>query len=79
MLEQIALRRLYCWIHDASQKDPFQGKVLSFELGQLGFKISNIEEFTSIDRSDFETALTILREMRGGDVKYVPPIHPLSR
>jgi hypothetical protein len=72
MLEQIALRRLYCWIHNSSHKDPIQAKGLSFELGQLGFKIGNINEFTSIERSAFETALTILREMRGGDVKYVP-------
>lgn len=72
MLEQIALRRLYCWIHNPTQKDLLQGNVLGFELGQLGFKITNIDEFTSIDRSAFEAVLTILREMRGGDVKYVP-------
>jgi hypothetical protein len=72
MLNIIALRRLRCWIDNSSQPDLFQSKVLGFELGQLGFKITNIDRFTSISRSEFETALTTLREMRGGDVEYVP-------
>ena len=72
MLNQIALRRLRCWVNDSRQPDLFQAKVLRFELGQLGFKIKNIDEFTSITRDEFETALVILKEMRGGHVKYVP-------
>lgn len=72
MLDRIALRRLRCWIDNASQPDIFQAKVLGFELGQLGFKITNIDRFTSTTRSEFETALTTLQEMRGGDVEYVP-------
>jgi hypothetical protein len=72
MLNKIALRRLYCWINHVRQQDLFQTKVLGFELGQLGFKITNIDEFTSTTRGEFEEALQILKEMRGGDVKYVP-------
>jgi hypothetical protein len=72
MLNKIALRRLRCWIDSSSQPDLFQSKVLGFELGQLGFKIKNIDRFTSITRSEFEAALDTLIEMRGGDVQYVP-------
>lgn len=72
MLNTIALRRLRCWIDNSSQPDIFQSKVLGFELGQLGFKITNIARFTSIERSEFETALNTLTEMRGSDVEYVP-------
>jgi hypothetical protein len=72
MLNTIALRRLRCWIDNSSQPDIFQSKVLGFELGQLGFKITNIDRFTSITRSEFEAALNTLTEMRGGDVEYVP-------
>lgn len=72
MLNKIALRRLHCWVNNFSQQDLFQAKVLGFELGQLGFKIKNIDEFTSTTREQFGEALTILAEMRGGDVKYVP-------
>lgn len=72
MLNQIALRRLRCWINDARHQDLFQAKALGFELGQLGFKIENIDEFTSIARDEFEIALATLQEMRGSNVKYVP-------
>ncbi|MEB3177784.1 MAG: hypothetical protein VKL59_01890 [Nostocaceae cyanobacterium] len=72
MLNKIALRRLRCWLNHSSQQDPIQAKVLGLELGQLGFKINNIEVFTSTTREEFETALSILEEMRGGNVKYVP-------
>jgi hypothetical protein len=38
----------------------------------LGFKIKNIEEFTSTTREEFAAALAVLEEMRGGNIKYVP-------
>jgi hypothetical protein len=72
MLNKIALRRLRCWIDSSSQPDLFQSKVLGFEVGQLGFKIKNIDRFTSITRSEFKAALATLIKMRGGDVNYVP-------
>jgi hypothetical protein len=72
MLTQIALRRLQLWMIDAKPKDPLQRQVLGFELGQLGYRISNIDDFTAITRPEFKTALSILKAMRGGDVKYVP-------
>ncbi len=72
ILDKIALRRLRCWIHHPKQQDLFQGKIITFELGQLGYKINNIEKFTSITRKDFTSALTILQKMRGNDVEYVP-------
>ena len=72
MLDKIALRRLRCWIHHPKQQDLFQTKVITFELGQLGYKINNIEKFTSITRKDFASALSILQQMRGDDVQYVP-------
>jgi hypothetical protein len=72
MLNPIALRRLRCWINYPRQQDLSQSKILGLEVGQLGFKIANINEFTSITREEFEAALTVLEEMRGEDVKYVP-------
>lgn len=72
MLWTIALRRLHCWVNHPGQKDLFQTKALAFELGQLGFNIQNIDDFTSTTREEFETALKILQEMRGADVNYVP-------
>lgn len=71
-LNTIALRRLHCWLHSPRQRDLFQSKVLAFELGQLGFTLSNIDKFTSIVREEFETVLAILQEMRGSNVQYVP-------
>lgn len=71
-LDKIALRHLRCWVNRAGQPDLLQSKVLGFELGQIGFKIDNLEEFTSINRAEFESALTVLNEMRGSNVKYVP-------
>jgi hypothetical protein len=72
MLNRIALRRLRCWINYPRQQDISQARILGLETGQLGFKITNLDEFTSITREEFESALTALEEMRGGDVKYVP-------
>jgi hypothetical protein len=42
MLNKIALRRLGYWVNEPGPQDIFQAKVLEFELGQLGFKISNL-------------------------------------
>ncbi|MDF5723162.1 MAG: hypothetical protein PUP91_22360 [Rhizonema sp. PD37] len=72
MLDKIALRRLLAYVNHSGQKDLFQAKVLEFELGQLGVKVKNIDKFTSTTREQFETVLSVLKEMRGGDVKYVP-------
>ncbi len=72
MLNKIALRRLHSWINHPRQRDLFQMKVLGFELGQLGFKITNIDQFTSTTREEFAEALEILQEIRGGNVKYIP-------
>jgi hypothetical protein len=72
MLNNLALRRLRCWINFSREQDLFQTKALEFELGQLGFKITNIAQFTSVTREEFESALATLKEMRGGDVEYVP-------
>lgn len=72
ILSCIALRRLHCWVNQLGQKNLFQTKALGFEIGQLGFKIENIDDFTSITREEFESRLHILKEMRGANVNYVP-------
>lgn len=72
MLNKIALWRLRCWINNPGQQDLFQAKVLILELGQMGYRMKYIEKFTSITREEFAVALSVLEEMRGGDVKYVP-------
>jgi len=72
MLNKIALVRLYYLINYPREKDLYQAKVLSFELGQLGFKVDNIEVYTSTTREEFASVVATLQEMRGDDVKYVP-------
>lgn len=72
MLDTIALRRLHGWINYPRERDFFQSKVLGLEVGQLGFRFENLDEFTSMTREEFETALSVLTEMRGGNVNYVP-------
>ncbi len=72
MLNEIALRRLKCWTISSREKDLFQSRALGFELAQLGFKLKNIEDFTSTTREEFAGNLNVLREMRGDDVEYVP-------
>ena len=71
-MNEIALRRLQCWLHTAKEKDILQEKALAFELGQLGFWLENICEFTSIGRAEFVENLAVLQAMRGSDVQYVP-------
>jgi hypothetical protein len=47
MMNKIALQFVGCWINHFRQTDLLPAKALEFELGQLGFKIKNIEEFIS--------------------------------
>ncbi|HEY9628764.1 MAG TPA: hypothetical protein V6C84_15805 [Coleofasciculaceae cyanobacterium] len=81
-LQAIALRRLRLLTLEGGQleggqqndiqKNDIQLQALQFELGQLGFRLSNPEAFISIDRLTFESAIATLSEMRGGNVRYVP-------
>jgi hypothetical protein len=72
MLNEIALRRLRLWVYKPGAQDLFQAKVVGFELGQLGFKLINSENFTSITRDEFAATIATLQDVRGGNVKYVP-------
>jgi hypothetical protein len=72
MRNNIALRRLGHWVNQPGAQDLFQTKALEFELGQLGFRIGNIAEFTTTTREKFAAALAVLAEMRGANVQYVP-------
>ncbi len=72
ILSQIALRRLRCWVNHPGKADSLQAKVLDLELGQLGFKLLPSDEFTAITKDTFDTAIDLLREMRGGNVDYIP-------
>jgi hypothetical protein len=72
MQNNIALRRLGDWVNQPGPQDIFQSKGLGFELGQLGFRISNIDQFTTTAREEFAAALAVLTEMRGANVQYVP-------
>jgi hypothetical protein len=71
-LSGIALRRLSVWTIQSGKSDLFQSKVFSFEVGQLGFKITNPEQFTSMSQAEWTEGLAVLKEMRGADVSYVP-------
>ena len=72
-INKIAIVRLRYLINDTTNlRDLYQSKVLAFELGQLGFKVDNLEEFTSTTREEFTELITVLKEMRGGNVEYVP-------
>ncbi|PSB25402.1 hypothetical protein [Stenomitos frigidus] len=51
---------------------PVLGNILKLELGTLGFRLTNPEVFQTIARDDFNRAIETLKEMRGGDVPYVP-------
>jgi hypothetical protein len=71
-LNEISLRRLRCWIDLEQEPNSIQTEALVFELGQLGFRIQNIDRFTSTDHQNFSAAINVLSEMRGDIVFYVP-------
>ena len=76
-IDKIALRRLHCWIERSSLNlsQPLnlsQRKVFELELGQLGYRIGNLDRLISISPDEFLATITVLEEMRGADVKYVP-------
>jgi hypothetical protein len=72
MLNQIALRRLRCWVQQTREPDLLQAKAIGFELGQLGYKFENINEFTATSQAEFAANLDVLKAMRGDNVRYVP-------
>ncbi len=71
-LNEICLRRLRCWIDLDRQPDLIQAQVFQLELGQLGFRVNQIDRFTATTRAEFELGLVILSELRGNNVNYVP-------
>jgi hypothetical protein len=71
-LNLICLQRLRCWIDRDRQPDPIQAKIFQLELGQIGFRVLNIEQFTATTRDEFELLIAALWELRGADVNYVP-------
>jgi hypothetical protein len=49
-----------------------QAQAIAVELAQLGYRIRNLDQFTAIDRQEFEQMLEVLKHLRGDTVKYVP-------
>lgn len=72
MLTHIALRRLNIWQTSPGSHHAIQARLLAVELAQLGYRIRNLDNFTTIERTDFERRLEILKHRRGDTVKYVP-------
>lgn len=71
-LDHIVLRRLRCWVNSSKPSSIAQDQVLRLELGQLGFKFESREPFLSTTREAFVSAMATLKEIRGGNVLYVP-------
>jgi hypothetical protein len=71
-LDRICLQRLRCWIDRDRLPDPIQARVFQLELGQIGFRVGNIDRFTATTRAEFELLIAALSELRGADVNYVP-------
>jgi len=72
MLTHIALRRLNIWQTYPGSHNGIQAQAMAVELAQLGYQIRNLDQFTAIERTDFEQRLEILKHRRGDTVKYVP-------
>ncbi|MBE9009749.1 TerD family protein, partial [Pseudanabaenaceae cyanobacterium LEGE 13415] len=72
MLTHIALRRLNIWQTCPGSHNAIQAQAIAVELAQLGYRMRNLDQFTAIDRTDFEQRLEILKHRRGNTVKYVP-------
>jgi hypothetical protein len=71
-LNLIALRRLFLLICPQNREDQVQQTSFYFEAGQLGFRVENLSAFTSFSPTELSSVFTVLKEMRGGNVKYVP-------
>lgn len=71
-LEALAMRRLRGWVAPPGETDAMQSVAVHFELGQLGFRFTNPERFTIITQRAFAQAIEVLKELRGGNVDYVP-------
>lgn len=79
--EQIALNRLRLVSTKVSSEidtsfrsktDIVRKSIFLAELMDMGFKVENHEAFTGSSLSDYKETIKCLKEMRGGDVDYVP-------
>lgn len=72
-LNLLAIRRLSLLVcSPQKQDDQLQQMSFYFEAGQLGYRVKNLDSFTSFSSSELSKIMEVLREMRGGNVKYVP-------
>ncbi|MBT9587279.1 TerD family protein [bacterium] len=72
MLSSIALRRLHLLTLAAAQADSKSKLTFLSELASLGYLIENPEDYNDSLLYDYADTVKHLREMRGGNVDYVP-------
>ena len=70
VLDSIALKRLKVWVNSPGEPILTQADALAFELGQIGYRLTNLAEFTRTTQAEFQQRVRVLLELRG-DVPYV--------
>jgi hypothetical protein len=70
-LNQLALKHLRIWELDEIATDEASQQLLALELGQLGFKVKLLMP-GFLNRLSFSALISALKEMRGGNVEYIP-------
>lgn len=71
-LRDIALRRLRLLITEPGEVTQKKKYVYLAELAGLGYRVTNPDDYSDFALGNFAGTVTLLREMRGGNVPYVP-------
>jgi hypothetical protein len=71
-LEDVVLRRLRLLVADAAEVTQRKKFVYLAELAGLGYRVTNPDDYSDAAPDRFHRTVELLREMRGGNVPYVP-------